>query len=337
MKILVTGAAGFIGYHVSQQLLARGEQVLGVDVMNDYYDLRLKNARLEMLQKCEGFEFEQIDLADRVSVLELRERDIGPIIHLAAQAGVRYSIEEPLAYLDANLAAWLQVLELGRAISTPHLVMASSSSVYGSVETLPFRANRSVDHPLSLYAATKRSGELLAHSYAHLYGIPTTCLRFFTVYGPWGRPDMALWKFVDAILDGRPIDLYNEGRHRRDFTYIDDIVDGVLKVLDGPAGPSETFDRKSPDPDISDAPFRVYNVGNDVCVDLGRFVQLIEESLGREAICNLLPRQPGDVEASLADIGPMGRDHGWRPQVRVEEGIPRFIEWFEQWRREHPG
>jgi UDP-glucuronate 4-epimerase len=336
MKILVTGAAGFIGYHVTQQLLARGEQVLGVDVMNDYYDLRLKNARLEMLQQCDGFEFEQMDLADRVSVLELRERDIGPIIHLAAQAGVRYSIEEPLAYLDANLAAWLQVLELGRAIRTPHLVMASSSSVYGSVETLPFRSNRPVDHPLSLYAATKRSGELLAHSYAHLYGIPTTCLRFFTVYGPWGRPDMALWKFVDAILDGRPIDLYNEGRHRRDFTYVDDIVDGVLKVLDGPARPSDAFDRKSPDPDISDAPFRVYNLGNDVCVDLGRFVRLIEESLGREAICNLLPRQPGDVEASLADIGPMGRDHGWRPQVRVEEGIPRFIEWFEQWRREHP-
>ncbi|MCH2161412.1 MAG: NAD-dependent epimerase/dehydratase family protein, partial [Phycisphaerales bacterium] len=268
MKILVTGAAGFIGFHTCQRLLAEGREVVGVDVVNDYYDPRLKEARLQKLQALPGFQFERIDLADHDAVSGLGELGIGPIIHLAAQAGVRYSIEQPFAYLESNLQAWMEVLELARAIACPHLVFASSSSVYGSGESLPFRADKSVDHPLSLYAASKRSGELLGHSYAHLYGIPTTCLRFFTVYGPWGRPDMALWKFVDAILNEQPIDLYNEGRHRRDFTYIDDVVNGVLRVLDAPAKPSDDFDRKSPVPDTSDAPFRVYNLGNDACVEL---------------------------------------------------------------------
>ena len=318
MKILVTGAAGFIGHHVATSLLARGDEVLGIDSLNDYYDPALKLARIERLRAHDRFAFEKMDLSDRSAVGVLRDRGIDRIVHLAAQAGVRHSIEQPFDYLDANLAATLVILELARAIETSHLVFASSSSVYGLNEVMPFATEHPVDHPLSLYAATKRSGELMAHGYARLYGIPTTGLRFFSVYGTWGRPDMALWKFADAIREGRPIELYNHGRHRRDFTWIDDVVDGLLRVLDQPAAPDPEFDPANPRLDRSDAPFRLYNLGNDTNVDLLRFVGLIEEAMGRKAETILLPKQPGDVEASAADVGPMRREFGWEPTTPVD-------------------
>ena len=331
VPVLVTGCAGFIGYHLAEALLRRGDEVLGVDSMNAYYDPALKSARLERLKGREGFVFEQVDLADRASIDALRDRGIDRIVHLAAQAGVRHSIEEPFDYLDSNLAAQLVVLELARAIQPRHLVFASSSSVYGGNETLPFSTIQSVDHPLSLYAATKRSGELMAHGYARLYGIPSTGLRFFSVYGTWGRPDMALWKFAEAIEAGHPIELYNHGRHRRDFTWIDDVVDGILLVLDHPAEPDPEFDPASPVADRSDAPFRIYNLGNDTNVDLLRYVDLIERAMGRSAKTVLLPKQPGDVEASAADVGPMRRDFGWKPSTPVEVGVPTFIKWWREW------
>lgn len=336
-SILVTGAAGFIGHHVADALLRRGDRVLGVDSMNDYYDPALKEARIERLRGHAGFEFERIDLADRAAIDRLRDRGVDRIVHLAAQAGVRHSIDQPFDYLDANLAAQLVVLELARTIEPAHLVFASSSSVYGGNETLPFATGHAVDHPLSLYAATKRSGELMAHGYARLYGIPCTGLRFFSVYGTWGRPDMALWKFADAIREGRPIELYNHGRHRRDFTWVDDVVDGVIRVLDQPATPDPAFDPANPSPDRSDAPFRLYNLGNDTNVDLLRYVELIEEAMGREARKVLLPKQPGDVEASAADVDPMRRDFGWEPTTPVEVGVPTFIEWWQGWRAARSG
>jgi UDP-glucuronate 4-epimerase len=328
VSILVTGAAGFIGHHVADALLRRGDAVLGVDSLNDYYDPTLKHARLGRLHRHPGFEFERLDLADRTAIDRLKDRGIDRIVHLAAQAGVRHSIEHPFDYLDANLAAQLTVLELARAVRPKHFVFASSSSVYGGNATLPFSTEHAVDHPLSLYAATKRSGELMAHGYARLYDIPCTGLRFFSVYGTWGRPDMALWKFAEAIRDGRPIELYNHGRHRRDFTWIDDVVDGVLKVLDQPATPDPEFDPEHPRPDRSDAPFRLYNLGNDTNVDLLRYVELIEQAMGRTAKKVLLPKQPGDVEASAADVDPMRRDFGWEPTTPVEVGVPTFIDWW---------
>ena len=331
MSILVTGAAGFIGYHVCQRLLDGGAEVVGVDVLNDYYDLRLKEARLERLKEHKGFQFERLDLTDQAAVQGLQDRAIVGIVHLAAQAGVRHSIAHPYAYLDSNLTAWLEVLELARAIETPNLILASSSSVYGGNEALPFHASDSVDRPLSLYAATKRSGELLAHSYAHLYDIPTTIVRLFSVYGPWGRPDMSLWLFAQAIKEGRPIDLFNHGNHRRDFTYIDDVVDAITMLLEHPATPSADFDPHKPVPDQSDAPYRIYNIGNDSTVELVRYVELIEQALGKTAKRNLLPKQQGDVEASLADIEPIYRDIGWAPSTPIEEGVPKFIEWFTEW------
>lgn len=332
MAVLVTGVAGFIGFHVGRALLERGERVLGVDSMNDYYDPALKNARLAQLREHPEFDFEHLDLADRTAVARLRERSLDRIVHLAAQAGVRHSIDHPFDYLDANLAAQLSVLEIARSIECPHLLFASSSSVYGGNAVLPFATDHAVDHPLSLYAATKRSGELMAHGYAKLYGIPTTGLRFFSVYGTWGRPDMALWRFAEAIDEGRPIELYNHGRHRRDFTWIGDVVDGVMRVLDRPATPDPGFDTAAPRPDRSDAPFRIYNLGNDTNVDLLRYVELIERSLGRKAETILLPKQPGDVEASAADVEPMRRDFAWEPTTSVEEGVPAFIEWWKSWR-----
>ena len=331
MAILVTGIAGFIGHHVGRALLERGEEVLGVDSMNHYYDPRLKEARVDRLRGHPSFVFERIDLADRRSVEGLRDRGVDRVVHLAAQAGVRHSIDRPFDYLESNLAAQLSVLELARAIECRHLVFASSSSVYGGNEILPFATQHPVDHPLSLYAATKRSGELMAHGYARLYDIPTTGLRFFSVYGTWGRPDMALWRFAEAIAAGRPIELYNEGRHRRDFTWIDDVVDGVLRVLDRPAAPDPDFDPARPRPDRSDAPFRLYNLGNDTNVDLLRYVELIERALDRKAETILLPKQPGDVEASAADVGPMRREFGWEPTTPVEVGVPTFIEWWRTW------
>ncbi len=331
MSILVTGASGFIGYHVCNRLLEEGREVIGVDSMNDYYDVELKKARLAMLQDHDGFTFHQFDLSDHQSVLGLYELGITSIVHLAAQAGVRYSIENPFAYHQANQVATLEILELARAIQVGHMVFASSSSVYGSNQNVLCSTQDSVDTPISYYAASKRTGELLAHSYAHLYRTPVTAVRFFTVYGPWGRPDMALWKFAEAIESGDSIDLYNHGRHRRDFTYIDDIVEGVIKVLDHPAKPDLDFNPLSPSPDHSDAPFAIYNIGNDVSVELTRYVDLIEAELGKTAERNLLPLQPGDIEQSLADVEPMRRDFGWTPKVSVEEGVPRFIEWFKTW------
>ena len=331
MSVLVTGCAGFIGYHFAEAILLRGGEVIGVDSMNTYYDPALKHARLERLKSRAGFEFLPLDLSDRTVIDQLRDRGIDQIVHLAAQAGVRYSIDQPFDYLDSNLSAQLVILELARAIQTRHLVFASSSSVYGGNEVLPFATGHTVDHPLSLYAATKRSGELMAHSYARLYGIPSTGLRFFTVYGTWGRPDMALWRFAEAIHEGRPIELYNHGRHRRDFTWIDDVVDGILRVLDHPAEPDPEFDPQNPTPDRSDAPFRVYNLGSDTNVDLLRYVELIEKAMGRSAEKVLLPKQPGDVEASAADVGPMRRELGWEPTTPVEVGVPIFIEWWREW------
>ena len=331
MSILVTGASGFIGFHVCNRLLQEGRQVIGVDSMNDYYDVELKKARLAMLQDHDGFTFHQFDLSDHQSVLGLYELGITSIVHLAAQAGVRYSIENPIAYHQANQVATLEMLELARNTDIDHTVFASSSSVYGANQNVPFSTADSVDTPISFYAASKRTGELLAHSYAHLYRIPVTAVRFFTVYGPWGRPDMALWKFAEAIESGGSIDLYNHGRHRRDFTYIDDIVEGVIRVLDNPAKPDANFNPLSPSPDHSDAPFAIYNIGNDVSVELTRYVDLIEAELGKTAERNLLPLQPGDIEESLADVEPMRRDFGWTPKVSVEEGVPRFIEWFKTW------
>ncbi len=331
MSVLVTGCAGFIGHHVAEALLRRGDRVLGVDSLNDYYDPALKSARLTRLESHEAFAFARMDLSDRESVSRLADRGVDRIVHLAAQAGVRHSIDHPFEYLDANLAGQLTVLELARRIEAAHLVFASSSSVYGGNLELPFATGHSVDHPLSLYAATKRSGELMAHGYARLYGIPTTGLRFFSVYGPWGRPDMALWRFAEAIEAGRPIELYNHGRHRRDFTWVEDVVDGVLRVLDRPAEPDPDFDPQHPVPDRSDAPFRLYNLGNDTNVDLLRYVELIEQALGRKAETMLLPKQPGDVEASAADVGPMRREFGWEPTTPVEIGVPTFIEWWKGW------
>ena len=331
MSVLVTGCAGFIGYHLSEALLRRGDEVLGVDSMNAYYDPTLKSARLERLKGREGFVFEQFDLADRAAIDLLRDRGIDRIVHLAAQAGVRHSIDQPFDYLDSNIATQLVILELARAIEPRHLVFASSSSVYGGNEALPSAAAHAVDHPLSLYAATKRSGELMAHSYARLYGIPSSGLRFFTVYGTWGRPDMALWRFAEAIHEGRPIELYNHGRHRRDFTWVGDVVDGILRVLDRPAEPDPDFDPMSSTPDRSDAPFRVYNLGNNSNVGLVRFVELIEQAMGRSAEKVLLPKQPGDVEASAADVAPMRREFGWEPTTPVEVGVPAFIEWWREW------
>lgn len=331
MSVLVTGCAGFIGYHLVEAMLRRGDEVIGLDSMNTYYDPALKHGRLERLKSRKGFEFEQMDLSDRTVIDRLRDRGIDRIVHLAAQAGVRHSIDQPFDYLDSNLAAQLVVLELARAIEPRHLVFASSSSVYGGNEALPSASGHAVDHPLSLYAATKRSGELMAHSYAQLYGIPSTGLRFFSVYGTWGRPDMALWKFADAIETGRPIELYNHGRHRRDFTWIHDLIDGILRVLGRPAEPDPDFDPVDPAPDRSDAPFRIYNLGSRTNVDLLRYLELIEESIGRSAEKIMLPKQPGDVEVSAADVGPMQRDFGWEPTVSVEVGVPIFIEWWREW------
>ena len=331
MPVLVTGCAGFIGYHLADALLRRGDEVLGVDSMNAYYDPALKVARLQGLERDSSFSFERIDLSDRTVIDRLKDRGIDRIVHLAAQAGVRHSIEHPFDYLDSNLSAQLVALEIARAIRPRHLVFASSSSVYGGNEVLPFATGHAVDHPLSLYAATKRSDELMAHSYARLYGIPSTGLRFFSVYGTWGRPDMALWRFADAIHEGRPIELYNHGRHRRDFTWVEDVVDGILRVLDRPAEPDPEFDPANPSPDRSDAPFRLYNLGNDTNVDLLRYVELIEQAMGLSAEKVLLPKQPGDVEASAADVGPMRREFGWKPTTPVEVGVPTFIEWWREW------
>ena len=329
MNILVTGAAGFIGHHVSKALLERGDAVTGFDNLNDYYDVSLKEARLARLRPHPGFAFVKGGLEDAAAVGALfAGRPFDRVIHLAAQAGVRYSLTNPGAYVQSNLVGFLNILEACRHARTAHLTYASSSSVYGLNSRQPFSVHDNVDHPISLYAASKKANELMAHTYSHLYGLPTTGLRFFTVYGPWGRPDMALFLFTKAILAGQPIDVFNHGKMRRDFTYIDDIVQGVIRTADRVAAPDPAWDAAAPDPGTSPAPYRVYNIGNHSPVELDRFIGAIEAALGRKAIRHYLPMQPGDVPATCADVADLERDVGFAPATPLETGIARFIEWY---------
>ena len=335
MKVLVTGAAGFIGYHVAEKLLARGDEVIALDNLNPYYDPTLKHARLERLRSQKKFRFEKIDLADRGAMEGLFAGSaIERVVHLAAQAGVRYSVENPHAYADSNLTGTLHVLEGCRHHRVEHLVFASTSSVYGANTKMPFSVHQNVDHPLSFYAATKKANELMAHTYASLYGLPVTGLRFFTVYGPWGRPDMALFQFTRNILAGRPIDVFNYGKHRRDFTYVDDIAGGVVAALDRIAAPDPGWDGDNPDPATSKAPYRLYNIGNNRPVELMRYIEVLENCLGRKAEKNLLPLQVGDVPDTWADAEDLVREVGYRPSTPVEEGIAKFVEWYLDYYRD---
>ena len=329
MKVLVTGAAGFIGSTTARRLLARGDEVVGLDNLNDYYDVNLKKARLAILQKEPNFRFEFLDLADREGMAKLFATSrFDRVVHLAAQAGVRYSIQNPHAYVDSNVVGTLNVLEGCRHNAVEHLVYASTSSVYGANTNMPFSVHQNVDHPLSLYAATKKANELMAHTYASLYGLPVTGLRFFTVYGPWGRPDMALFLFTKCILEGRPIDVFNYGKHRRDFTYVDDIVGGVVASLDHIATPNTAWDSNAPDPATSPAPYRLYNIGNAQPVDLMHYIAVLEERLGRKAEMNMLPLQAGDVPDTWADVEDLVNDVGYRPATPVETGVARFVDWY---------
>jgi len=331
-KILVTGAAGFIGFHLAQRLLERGDQVVGFDNLNDYYDVSLKQARLSRLEGRAGFTFVRGDLADREAMARLfAEQAFHKVVHLAAQAGVRYSLVNPHAYIDSNISGFMNILEGCRHNGVQHLVYASSSSVYGANTRMPFSVHHNVDHPVSLYAATKKANELMAHTYASLYKLPCTGLRFFTVYGPWGRPDMALFLFTRAILEGKPIDVYNQGKMRRDFTYIDDIVEGVIRVTDLTPEPNPAWSGDQPDPGTSYAPYRIYNIGNNSPVELLRFIEVLEEKLGRKAIRNLMPIQPGDVPATCADVDDLMRDAGFAPKTTIEEGISKFVEWYREY------
>ena len=331
-KYLVTGAAGFIGFHVSRRLLDRGEQVVGLDNVNDYYDVRLKHARLAQLEGQPQFRFVKADLADRTALQQLFATERPEVvIHLAAQAGVRYSLENPHAYVDSNLVGFINILEGCRHHGVRHLAYASSSSVYGANTHMPFSVHDNVDHPVSLYAATKKANELMAHTYSHLYRLPTTGLRFFTVYGPWGRPDMALFLFTRAILAGEPIDVYNHGRMQRDFTYIDDIVEGVVRVADRVAAPNPAWSSAAPDPGTSLAPYRLYNIGNHSPVELLYFIEVLEQCLGRRAEKRLLPIQAGDVPATYADVEDLTRDVGFQPSTSIEEGIARFVAWYREY------
>ncbi len=329
MKVLVTGAAGFIGYHLSQYLLGRGDEVVGIDNLNDYYDVSLKQARLSRLQNQSGFAFEQVAIEDR-SAMERVFSEYKPerVVNLAAQAGVRYSLENPHAYIDSNLVGFTNILEGCRHHGVEHLVYASSSSVYGANTNMPFSVHHNVDHPVSLYAATKKANELMAHTYSHLYQLPTTGLRFFTVYGPWGRPDMALFLFTKAILEGKPIKVFNYGKHRRDFTYIDDIVEGVVRTLDNIALPNEQWDSDKPDSATSKAPYRIYNIGSNAPVELLRYIEVLEECLGKKAEKELLPLQPGDVPDTYADVEALVSDVGYKPSTPVEVGVERFVKWY---------
>ncbi|WP_189407487.1 NAD-dependent epimerase [Mesorhizobium sp. M1A.F.Ca.ET.072.01.1.1] len=329
--ILVTGAAGFIGFHLCQRLLSDGRQVVGLDSMNEYYDVNLKRARLERLNGFPNFRFEHVDLTerDRISALFLSTAP-GIVVNLAAQAGVRYSLTNPHAYAESNLNGFLNILEGCRHASVGHLVYASSSSIYGGSTRMPFSVHDSADHPLSLYAASKKANELMAHTYSHLFGTPTTGLRFFTVYGPWGRPDMALFIFTRAILAGEPIDVFNHGSMQRDFTYIDDIVEGLVRVMQRPATANPEWRSAAPDPATSSAPFRIHNIGGNSPVQLNRLIEVLEDALGRKAIRNLMPLQPGDVPATYADVSSLEEATGFRPKVSVEAGVPRFVEWYRE-------
>jgi UDP-glucuronate 4-epimerase len=322
-RVLVTGCAGFVGFHVSRRLLAAGRKVLGIDNLNQFYNEGLKDARLQILQKTEGFEFVRGDIANLGWVQELfTDHDFGPVIHLAAQAGVRYSLENPHLYVQSNLVGFVNLLESAYRKNTPHFVFASSSSVYGANKKVPFSEKDNVDHPVSLYAATKKSNELMAHVYAHLYRLPLTGLRFFTVYGPWGRPDMALFKFVKSIIEGKPIEVFNHGKMLRDFTYVDDIVEGVVRIMEIPPAAGG---------DESNAPYRLYNIGNNQPVELTRLITVLEEKLGKKAVQKFLPMQPGDVPTTYADIDELSRVAGYRPHTPIEVGVERFVEWYRQY------
>ncbi|WP_420933436.1 NAD-dependent epimerase [Alteromonas sp. A081] len=332
MKILVTGAAGFIGAAVSQYLINRGDDVVGLDNINDYYDVNLKHARLAHIKASDAasrFAFIEMGVEEREKMTALfEEHKFDRVVHLAAQAGVRYSLENPNAYVDSNIVGFVNILEGCRHNKVGHLVYASSSSVYGANETMPFSEQHNVDHQVSLYAASKKANELMAHTYSHLYNLPTTGLRFFTVYGPWGRPDMALFKFTKKILEGDTIQVYNFGNHRRDFTYIDDIVEGVIRSLDNVASPNEAWDGKQPDPSTSKAPYKVYNIGAQTPVHLLRFIETLEEALGVEAKKELLPMQPGDVPDTYADVSSLVSDTGYQPKTTIDKGVKAFVEWY---------
>jgi UDP-glucuronate 4-epimerase len=329
MKILVTGAAGFIGFHTAKQLLERGDTVIGLDNFNDYYDVSLKDARARILRQYDNFEMLRADLQDRNVIENLfAAEDFEKVVHLAAQAGVRYSIENPHSYIESNIVGTLHILEGCRHNDVQHLVYASSSSVYGANTTMPFSIHQNVDHPLALYGATKKANELMAHTYSSLYELPTTGLRFFTVYGPFGRPDMALFMFTRNILEGKPIDVYNYGAHRRDFTYVDDIVEGVVRTMDHNATPNPDWDSANPDPGTSRAPYRLYNIGNQQPVELMRYIEVIEECLGKQADKNMLPLQPGDVPDTWADTEALVTDVGYQPNTPIEVGVKNFVDWY---------
>ena len=331
-KILVTGAAGFIGFHLSQRYLSRGDTVVGLDNLNEYYDVQLKRDRLSQLESAADFTFQQIDLADKDAMARLFEIEaFDVVVNLAAQAGVRYSLTNPTSYIDSNICGFTNVLEGCRHNNVKHLVYASSSSVYGSNTNMPFSVHHNVDHPISLYAATKKANELMAHTYSHLYRLPTTGLRFFTVYGPWGRPDMALFKFTKAILAGQPIDVYNQGDMRRDFTYVDDIVEGVVRTSDRLPKPNPDWSGDDPDPATSSAPYSIYNIGNNKPVELLKVIGILEDCLGQKAEKNLMPMQPGDVRETYADIEDLAADVGFRPETPIEDGVARFVNWYRDY------
>ena len=332
MKYLVTGAAGFIGSHTSHRLLARGDEVVGLDNLNDYYDPLLKEARLARLAALPGFRFVKMDLADRegIPALFAKER-FDRVIHLGAQAGVRYSLQNPLAYVDSNVVGTANILEGCRHYGVKHLVYASTSSVYGANTAMPFSVHQNVDHPLSFYAATKKATELMAHTYSHLYGLPTTGLRFFTVYGPWGRPDMALFLFTKNILEGKPIDVFNHGQHKRDFTYVADIVEGVVRASDRPPVADATWNSDAPDPASSNAPYRLYNIGNNQPVPLLRYIEAFEKAIGKKAILDLQPMQAGDVPDTYADTQLLEKAVGFRPDTPIDTGVQRFVDWFRSY------
>ncbi|NVN92423.1 MAG: NAD-dependent epimerase [Desulfuromonadales bacterium] len=328
-KILVTGAAGFIGFHLTKLLLEQGREVVGLDSVNDYYDVTLKEARLRLLEAYPGFRMLRASLDDRPLMEDIFRREgFDLVVNLAAQAGVRYSLQNPQAYIASNITGFMNILEGCRHNNVKHLVYASSSSVYGANTSVPFSEHHTTDHPVSLYAATKKSNELMAHTYAHLFGLPTTGLRFFTVYGPWGRPDMAYFSFTKAILEGRSIDVYNHGRMQRDFTYIDDIVDGIVRVLEQPPHADPDWNAATPDPASSSAPYRIYNIGNNRPVELGRFIEVLEECLQKKASTNMKPLQPGDVLVTCADINDLMQDAGFKPATSIETGLRHFVEWY---------
>jgi UDP-glucuronate 4-epimerase len=332
VKYLLTGAAGFIGFHTTKLLLSKGHEVVGLDNLNEYYDVTLKRARLAQLEKLPAFRFAKLDLADDADMTQLFAREkFNRVVHLAAQAGVRYSLEAPHAYVRSNVTGTLNVLEGCRHNGVEHLVYASTSSVYGINTNMPFSPHNIADHPLSLYATTKRSNELMAHNYSALFKLPTTGLRFFTVYGPWGRPDMALFLFARNILEGKPIDVFNNGNHKRDFTFVEDIAEGVVRASERVAQPDPKWNSNAPDPATSSAPFRIYNIGNNAPVPLMRYIEVLEECLGRKAIKNFLPLQLGDVPDTFADIDDLVRDVGYRPATSVEVGVRRFVEWFREY------